>query len=1104
MKLSLSFLIFAFVFIYINPLNAQLSKKHFIPPLTYAESGNANPGNQYIYISTPSTNNVSFTITNVGNEFNNITGIVSKDTPKEYFIDNQEGQLFVDSRTTSVVFNNKGFIIESDNVIYVSVRVIGGSSAQAGALVSKGSSALGTTFRAGMFTNENPQTNYLNFISVMATEDNTQVVFDDLPTGLEIKNYNGTFPINVSLNEGESYVVATNAAEAITNRDGLIGTLINSNKPIVVNSGSANGSFHNGGGRDYGIDQIVGLDKIGSEYIFVKGGGNNGWENVLIVAHENNTTVSINGIATNITLNNGQYTLIEGNEFNTDGNLFVKTSKPVFAYQGIGANTSEANQGLFFVPPLSCESRGNIDNIPFIESIGETTFSGGITIVTKVNATVKINGIAITNFNTTGPFSVDTDNDGLTNYETYKVTNLAGNVSVESTEELYCAYFNENGAATSGSFFSGFPSSPEINFDKSVTTLGNCIPNITLKAASLSGFDSFEWQFFNENTGIWEIKSTAQEYKPLKTEPGKYKLVALVDCSGARFESVEVPVSLCPDDYDNDLIIDNLDIDLDNDGILNSDESFGDGILDFSNLDNPTITANNTTITDFFTTEITQSGNVNLMGSVNGNINSSIIDNNTENASSIYILNSSTKFNIEFIEDFNQTHTIKNGEVFEIGIGPVSKNVTLIDPDNILLVDTNFNGQFEADVDNYSSSLIRFKYNPSPKGNTPFKFVAQDVDKVLFLHTATSNVTNSVFNGNLKLTNIRMDSDGDGIEDALDLDSDNDGVPDLFEAANQNITLLNTDNNLDGLDDVFDTFTIGNLDTDGDGVPNHLDLDSDNDGIYDLVESGFIVTDANNDGIIDNANAANVGVNGLFDALESTADSGVLATPLRNSDASSIVTANQDIIFDFADLDSDGDDCFDVVEAGFTGNGSGILFANPFAVDSNGLVINNIDGYTAPNADYTISAPILVNSFVDPVFCELETNIITIDSNADGFQWQVSTDGTTWTNLVDDATYNGVTSKDLQITDTPLSFNNNQYRVLLSRTGNTCSEIVSKSVTLSVNSLPIIKNLTSEIDQCIDANDTNPTVNLTTAENNISETTGITFEYFTDINGTNP
>ena len=40
-------------------------------------------------------------------------------------------------------------------------------------------------------------------------------------------------------------------------------------KPLVVNVGSASGSFTwDGGGHDHGVDQIVGLDRIGHEYIF--------------------------------------------------------------------------------------------------------------------------------------------------------------------------------------------------------------------------------------------------------------------------------------------------------------------------------------------------------------------------------------------------------------------------------------------------------------------------------------------------------------------------------------------------------------------------------------------------------------------------------------------------------------------------------------------------------------------------------------------------------------------------------------------------------------------------------------------------------------------
>jgi len=110
-----------------------------------------------------------------------------------------------------------------------------------------------------------------------------------------------------------------------------------------------------------------------------------------------------------------------------------------------------------------------------------------------------------------------------------------------------------------------------------------------------------------------------------------------------------------------------------------------------------------------------------------------------------------------------------------------------------------------------------------------------------------------------------IDSDGDGIDDYLDLDSDNDGIPDTIEAFptagyvdnDGNVTDDDTDG--DGILDIFDSspghggdFT-GPEDTDGDGTQDYLDLDSDNDGMDDTTESGLTPgPDNDGDGIADN------------------------------------------------------------------------------------------------------------------------------------------------------------------------------------------------------------------------------------------------------------
>jgi hypothetical protein len=211
---------FTFNFCIILSSFAQLSTKHYIPPIT--SDGN-DISEQYIYISTPRNANITFTIKTIGNTSNDYTGIVSNANPFLYrIVENGEdpadsaanldtdgdSQLAIPEILSNSVINDRGYIIESSDVIYVSVRFRSSlpNQYQAGALVSKGLSALGTEFRAGGFATENNNINngFLTYISVMATENNTNIVFDDFPTGINIINHTGATPINANLNEGES------------------------------------------------------------------------------------------------------------------------------------------------------------------------------------------------------------------------------------------------------------------------------------------------------------------------------------------------------------------------------------------------------------------------------------------------------------------------------------------------------------------------------------------------------------------------------------------------------------------------------------------------------------------------------------------------------------------------------------------------------------------------------------------------------------------------------------------------------------------------------------------------------------------------------------
>ena len=236
---------------------------------------------------------------------------------------------------------------------------------------------------------------------------------------------------------------------------------------------------------------------------------------------------------------------------------------------------------------------------------------------------------------------------------------------------------------------------------------------------------------------------------------------------------------------------------------------------------------------------------------------------------------------------------------------------------------------------------------------------------------------------------ICQDFDGDGLENCIDLDSDGDGIVDIIEAGgidnngdglvddiNPDGTLVNDADN-DGLDDARDDqdsgisgteVTSGTpwplTNTDGNGNPNYLDIDADDDGITDNVEGqstagfdaamnddgtgGFVAPtgmDDDGDGI-DNAydnDPANFGGSGV--------DSDVtLGSPIPPHDYDGDGTP------DYLDLDSDEDGSPDRLE-GHDGNQDGSVtddltactpavdFSVPVAdADGDGL----LDCYDAP------------------------------------------------------------------------------------------------------------------------------------------------------------
>jgi gliding motility-associated-like protein len=1085
-----------FFFLFSIGCFAQFSKIHYIPPLSGTNDTSGSAQEQYLYISTPTVAPVNFRIIQLGGT--TINGVVSKSNPYIYNAGfGISTQLMVQKTDVNTIQNNKGFIIDADDLVYVSVRLIAGNGNQSGAVVSKGLAGLGTQFRVGSLLNTNPNLSFgqrhYTFVSILATENNTLVAFDDIKPGVVLINNAAASntPSSIILNSGESFVMAVEGPinpldpnPLTANRDGLVGSLVTSDKPIAVNCGSFAGTNADNN-LDLGFDQIVSVERTGKDYIFIKSTGQDVVERVLLVAHTDGTEIRLNGNtgAADFTINAGEYLDLNGSNFNGQGNLYVQSSENVFAYQTIGddSRTDFANQELFFVPPLSCETPKLIDNIPLINQIGNRTYSiSKITLITKAGATLnfQINGVnntlaaltSISGVTIAGPTLVATS---LGNYDTYTIIGLNGNIGVFSTAELYLAAYGTDGAATFGGFYSGFIFKPEITFNLLNVAQENCIPNAELRVNSLSSFDTFQWYF----NGAAIPGATLNFYNPLL--PGYYYVKAAIgNCGTNEISSDEIPISACPLNSDGDLANDNIDIDFDNDGIPNCAESIGDVGIDLTDNSTISVSTSGTVVPD----------PIPFFGSVNGNFvtKTPVGKNNTVTFSKTFA--APTNISLEYVNTSSTANLINfNGDF--VATCDVNKTITVLNPDNQLLIDTNYDDIFESGVTVYSSYEVRFRINsatPLPAGTGTFRLKSTATTSITLKHTnlSDSDPNNATFR--LVTTCVARDTDGDGIQDALDLDSDNDGILDLSEALGATVVSpSNLDANLDGLDDAYGN-GIDIADTDNDGVPNNLDLDSDNDGIFDLVEAGSFATDSDSDGRVDGLPAA-FGANGIFNAMETFANSGILNYIVADT--------NADGIENYISMESDGDGCSDVIEAGFLDqNEDGMLGSLPLAVDSNGVVTSAV-GYLVPNANYLTSAPISIvtQPFVAP-FCALENaSIVITTSAADSYQWQVFNSGN-WINLVNDTNYGQVNTNTLQLFAPPFSNNGFRYRVVIRRNGNSCN-VISDEVILELYELPTVNSPVTLV-QCDNDNNGFTTVNLRQKESEIASVTNRVFTYF--------
>ncbi|SHG55070.1 gliding motility-associated C-terminal domain-containing protein [Flavobacterium micromati] len=195
------------------------------------------------------------------------------------------------------------------------------------------------------------------------------------------------------------------------------------------------------------------------------------------------------------------------------------------------------------------------------------------------------------------------------------------------------------------------------------------------------------------------------------------------------------------------------------------------------------------------------------------------------------------------------------------------------------------------------------------------------------------------------------------------------------------------------------------LDTDGDGILNHLDLDSDNDGCSDSNEyygnttsatanqqfgqSGGAIAPVNSNGQVTLAAAT---YSGAYINATSATNASISTQPLNTS-----VIAGSDTTF-------------------------------------------TVEAISLNTTTFTAGVP----SYVIPPATDNATNL--------RYQWQISTDsGVSWTSLSNTTPYSGVTTNTLAVTAATISLDTVQYRVMVTAINNVCKNIVSNVGVLTVN-----------------------------------------------------
>ncbi|WP_268055306.1 gliding motility-associated C-terminal domain-containing protein [Chryseobacterium sp. SL1] len=465
-----------------------MDTEHWFAPMS-ASSLQGTP-ECYLYLSTNETTPFSVQIYNNNTVFSTVQ--VSKNNPVQVTVPNN----YMIASTPSNLFTQRsmGLQVKGPKKFFANFRFAVPNQAEI--ITSKGLAGIGKNFFVGVAPNTTAKPYVNSTIGFIATEDNTTVTLSGYNPNVIFSDGTSSPTRTFTINKGKSYIIEAQSDLSSSNLTGLVGAKITANKPISVTNGNFNSIYttQNNSNVDILMDQAVPVERLGKTFALVKGNGpaNSGMEAALVIATENNTKLTVNGnLLGNVTLNAGQYYIVQGTSYINQGNghynMSISANNNVYVYQllaGTSGSTVYATGGMNFIPPLSCFLPKEINEIGFINKIGSNSFDTKLNIITQTGANVTFNGSAIGAIS--GPYPV-TGNPG---WVTYSLQGVNGNITVNSTLPVTAGIAAGNGAVGYGGYFAGFSSVPAI------TKTGDCYAGIFLQVDN--NYDSYQW-FLNGN-----------------------------------------------------------------------------------------------------------------------------------------------------------------------------------------------------------------------------------------------------------------------------------------------------------------------------------------------------------------------------------------------------------------------------------------------------------------------------------------------------------------------------------------------------------------------------------------------------------------------------